>query len=97
MTRDEEMALVEAASDEMARAVVDQAITLYAASGRPFSANSLRDLLPDVRPALLGARFYAAARRGLIRRIGYEQSTLRSTRRHPIAVWVGRFAARKAA
>lgn len=70
------------------RKVIDQAIHAFAAQGRPFSANDLRELLPDVRQPLIGARFLAAANRGVIRRVGYTPSTQKSTHAHPIAVWV---------
>lgn len=70
-------------------AVIDRAITHLAESGRRFSANDLRQLLPEVRQPLIGARVRAAAQRRQIRRVGCTASTLPSTHAHPIAVWVG--------
>jgi hypothetical protein len=72
------------------RAVIDQAITVLAATGRAFSANDVRDRLPDVRPALVGARFMHAARRGLIERIGDELATHKAGHARRVSVWRGR-------
>lgn len=70
------------------RKVIDTAIAAFAGRGLAFSANDVRPLLPEVRPALIGARFYAASVRGLIRRAGYTPSTSKSTHAHPVAVWI---------
>ena len=35
----------------------------------------------------MGARFNAAARAGLIVRVGYEPSTKANTHAHPVATW----------
>lgn len=87
---DHGMAIVEAASTEQQRIHVDQVISDWARSGREWSLNDLRPQLPDVRPALVGARVMHASKTGLIRHTGeYVPSTLRSTRGHRIAVWVG--------
>jgi hypothetical protein len=83
------MRAVTEASDEISRNAVDQAIKVYADRGTPFSIESFRDLLPDVRPALIGARFSAAAKRGLIRAVGFEQSTKPSTHGAWVRVWTG--------
>jgi hypothetical protein len=87
--RDEGIAQVEAASDEIARNAIDQAIAHFAATGAPFSANDTRPLLPDVRAPLIGARFQAAARAGLIRRVGFTQSTEPATHAAWVKVWQG--------
>jgi len=71
------------------RAVIDQAITVLAATGQPFSANDVRGLLPDVRPALVGARFMHAARRGLIERIGDELATHKAGHARRVGLWRG--------
>lgn len=86
--RDEGIAQVEAAADDQDRAVIDQAIREVAARGVRFSANDVRPLLPAVRPALIGARFLAAANRKEIRRVGYVKSTDPKTHAHPIAEWI---------
>lgn len=68
--------------------VIDQAIAALVATGQRFSANDLRQLLPDVRQPLIGKRVRAAATRGETRRVDYVPSSLESTHGHPIAVWV---------
>jgi hypothetical protein len=86
--REEGVARVEQASDDWDRAVVDRAIREVAAKGRPFSANDVRPLLPPgIRKNLVGARFLAASRSGLIRKIGYTPSTDPKTHAHPVATW----------
>jgi hypothetical protein len=37
----------------------------------------------------MGARFMAAARRGVIRKVGYRNGQRPSLHAHPIALWVG--------
>lgn len=86
--RDRGVAVVETASDEQGRAVVDQAIRIHAQSRRPFSVNDFRDLVPAERPNLLGARILAAAKRGEIVRVGYEPATHAAGRGRPVAVWL---------
>lgn len=90
--RDAGMAIAEAADrDGWDRKVIDQAINAFARTGDPFSANDLRDLLPDVRPALIGARFYAASVQGRIVRHRQERvtSTSKSTHHKDVGLWVG--------
>lgn len=71
------------------RHLIDQAIDAFADTGEPFSANDLRDLLPDVRSALMGARFLAASCRRRIRRVGRTPSTKENTHFKPIDLWIG--------
>lgn len=85
--RDRALADVEGDADAQDRAVIDQAIRAVAARGRPFSANDVRHLLPVVRTSLIGARFLAAAKAGVITRIGYVVSTDPGTHARPIAQW----------
>jgi hypothetical protein len=69
--RDRGMALAESARGaDWDRRVIDQAIRHLARTGREFSSNDVRGLLPAVRPALIGARFLAASKRGEIKRVG---------------------------
>lgn len=77
------------ASDTLARNAVDQAIRTFAERGTPFSIENFRGLLPDVRPSLVGARFSAAAKRGVIRAVGFERSTLPSTHGAWVRTWIG--------
>lgn len=81
------IARADAAADPDVRAMVDEEIRRAAASGQVFSSNSIRGFLPDDVGPLMGARFLAAAKAGLIVRVGYESSTKASTHAHPIAQW----------
>lgn len=88
LERDQALELVEECSDDWDRAVIDQGIATLNARGLPWSANHLRPLLPPVRPALVGARFLAAAKRGEMRRVGWVISTDPGTPHgRPIALW----------
>lgn len=78
----------EADRDGWDKKTIDQAIHAFAGTGRPFSANDLRPLLPEVRSALMGARLYAASIRGLIRKCGQETSTKKNTHAKPVARWI---------
>lgn len=72
--------------------LIDQAIDVLAATGRPFSANDLRVLLTDVDlpGPLFGSRFHHAANnRKVIRYVGQTRSTKRNTHGKPVALWVG--------
>lgn len=71
------------------RKLIDQAIAAFAITGEPFSANDLRDLLPDVRTTLMGSRFYAASVREEIRKVGDATSTKKNTHAKPVALWIG--------
>lgn len=87
--RDAVLAALELDDDGWDRKVIDQAIEAVAARGLPFTANSVRDLLPQVRRPLIGARFNAAHKRGLIRQTGrFVPSTDKGTHGHRIAEWV---------
>lgn len=86
--RDLVLRQVDENADDWAKSVIDRAIREVAARGVPFSANDVRPLLPDVRAALVGARFMAAAKSGVIRKVGYVPSSDRGTHGHHIAQWV---------
>lgn len=73
------------------RAKVEAAIRQLAASGRPFSSNDARPL-HNVTGPVVGAAFSAAAKAGLIKRVGYVSSTEPGTHAHPVAEWIGRAA-----
>ncbi|MEU0493529.1 hypothetical protein ABZ249_30245 [Nocardiopsis sp. NPDC006139] len=78
------------ASAPDAVAEVDRLIAAHAATGEPFSANTIRPSLPEgIRPAAIGGRFRYAASRGLIRPVGYVASTDPGTHGHPVRVWQG--------
>lgn len=88
--RDEGMDRTTAAADEADIAVIDDSIDRLNANGAWWSANDLRELLPEVRQPLIGARVRAKARRKEMERVSYTPSTLPSTHAHPVAVWRGR-------
>jgi hypothetical protein len=69
------------------RAAVEAAIRTLAATGRPFSSNDAR-AIHGVRGPVVGAAFQAAARAGVIKKVGYETSTSPETHAHPVAQWV---------
>lgn len=85
--RDAALSAVNTAADPDDRQRIDAAIRTVAARGREFSANTVRELVPNVPGPLMGARFQAAAKAGVITRVGYEPSTKGSTHAHPIATW----------
>lgn len=74
-------------ADEWDRKVIDQAIKAFARQGRPFSVNDFRDLLPEVRVALISRRLIAAQKAGWVRRVGFTPSTLRSTKNAMVRVY----------
>lgn len=81
------LASVNAAADTDDKARIDAAILQVARRGQPFSANDVRPLVPNAPGPLMGARFNAAAKRGVIKRIGYVASTKANTHAHPVAEW----------
>lgn len=85
--RDAGMARTVAAHpDDAAR--VDAAIRQLVKGGGEWTANELRPLLPTgVHQPVIGARVQAAARRGLIRRVGYRPSDKPNTHGHPVTIW----------
>lgn len=89
--RDRGIRRVDNNTDPGWKAQVDQAITMLAASGQPFTADTVRELgMPEpASPQAWGARFMSAARAGHIRRIGYQPSKRASVHAHPVAVWEG--------
>ena len=87
-SKERAIAAVNGVADPDFRARIDAAIRSAAALGKPFSANDLRHVLHDVPGPLVGARFNALAKAGVIRRVGYVASTKASTHGHPVAEWV---------
>lgn len=73
------------------KAACDRAIALLAAKPAPFTAEAVRALVgaPPHHPNAMGSRFLAAARAGLITRVGYAPSARPTLHAHPIAVWQG--------
>lgn len=74
-------------ADEWDRRVIDQCIRAFVKQGRPFSANDMRPLLPEVRKCLISRRLIQAQRDGLIRYVGVTASTLESTKSARVNVY----------
>lgn len=76
-------------SDDWDKAVIDTAIAAMVQQGQPFSANSFRELIPNVRNYLISRRLIVAQNQGLIEWKGrMTPSTLESTNAAPIKVYV---------
>lgn len=91
LARDQGMHQTTAHTDPRLILTVDKVIAVACATGRPFSANDIRDALPVVAGPLVGARVKAASMRlpQEMRHVGWTRSSLRSTHAKPIAVWQG--------
>lgn len=71
---------------------VDHVIAVLARTGMPFTSDDVSAITgdsPTGSQGAMGARFSHAARRGVIRRIGYVTSRRISVHGHPVAQWVG--------
>lgn len=70
------------------RFLVEQAVLHFGTRHRDFSANDLRDVLPELGHGYLGAAISSLNSGGIIRATGQTvPSTLASTRGHRITVW----------
>jgi hypothetical protein len=88
--KSEGMALADAAEGDDWKARADRAIRELAASGQDFGAEDVRAIAGNPsRPNAFGSRFLAAARAGLIVKVGYRNSLRPSLHSHPVAVWRG--------
>lgn len=69
-----------------AEAALDQLIRAES----PFTADDLRALVdePPGHPNQIGALFLAASRRGEIRKLGYQQSRVKSRQAGSLALWI---------
>jgi hypothetical protein len=85
------MGLADAAAAEDWKARWDAAIERLARAGEPFTSDEVRELAgpPTDHPNAAGSRFSTAARRGLIRRVGYRNSTRGTLHSHPLSLWKG--------
>jgi hypothetical protein len=79
-----------AASDDW-KSRWDEAIGYLARRGAPFTADDVREIAgdPTDHPNATGARFLAAARAGLIRRVGYRKATHEGAHARMVSEWVG--------
>lgn len=90
--RDDGTAVADHAADVVIRRALADAIEARATTGHTFTSDDIHaDVGPvlDAWPQLLGARFNAAAKAGLIVRVGYRQSTRPSRHAAVIAMWQG--------
>lgn len=85
--RERGIGVVEQASDDQDRAVVDQAIREVGRMRGTVSANDIRPLLPNVRSSLVGARFLGLAKQGKLRKIGYIAATHAAGHGRMVAEW----------
>ena len=71
--------------------LADQVIARLASYGEPFSAEDVRRWAGDpVHPNAVGARFNAAARRGLIVKWGSVKATRPERHANEMRLWVGK-------
>ena len=72
------------------RPKAEGALRQLISSGHPFTADDLRALVDESphHPNQVGSLFNTAARRGEIRKVGYQQSSVRSRQAGTHAVWV---------
>lgn len=88
--KSEGMAQADSAEPDFWKDRADAAIKALAAEGRDFTAEDVRHLAGSpTHPNAFGSRFLSAARRGIIRKVGYRNSNRPSLHAHPIAVWSG--------
>lgn len=88
--RDAGIAQRENGADPRLILAVDAVIAKWAASGRRFSANEIRDEVPTLAADLVGGRLRAASMRrpAEIIAVGEVKSSLLSTHAKPIKVWL---------
>ncbi|MCP3820115.1 hypothetical protein NLX86_19040 [Streptomyces sp. A3M-1-3] len=68
--------------------LVEQAVYAFGLANETFSANDMRDVLPDLGHGYLGAAINALRQGGVIEHTRqYVPSTSPATHGHPIAVW----------
>ena len=74
------------------KAKCDRAILMLAVKGERFTAEDVRLVAgdPPNHPNAMGARFLAAAKEGLIEKVGYGKPVRASRHANPVAIWRGR-------
>lgn len=90
--RDHGMALAEDSATDWDKNLIDQAIAWFAQTGTPFSANDVREALPeDINcRGLMGNRFtHAWKTHELIEPVGWLPSSKRNTHGKPVGQWIG--------
>lgn len=91
--RDVGVAAVDAASvaaHRTWRPKAEEALDELIQAGTPFTADDLRARVDEKphHPNSIGALFIGASRRGLIRKIGYQQSKTKSRQAGSLALWI---------
>lgn len=90
LTQDEGMTAALLSTDAEWAADCDRAIRTLAATGQPFTAYDLHAMVREPsNPNHWGPRLPVAAKRGLIRKVGYRKSDRPGTRGSAVAVWQG--------
>ena len=89
--RDAGVDAVESRTPDWWRNLCDHVIAALAATGKEFSAVDVRALCGDPPNHFnaMGARFLAAARAGIVVRVGYRPSSRATLHAHPITIWRG--------
>ena len=77
-----------ARQSEWSQFLVEQAVYAFGLEHDTFSANDMRDVLPELGHGYLGAAFNALRQGGVIEHTRlYVPSTSPATHGHPVAVW----------
>lgn len=77
-----------AATSDWSLFLVQQAVYAFGLANETFSANDLRDVLPELGHGFLGAAFNGLRQGGVIEHTRlYVPSTSPATHGHPVAVW----------
>ena len=77
-----------AAQSEWSQFLVEQAVYAFGLAHDTFSANDMRDLLPEMGHGFLGAAINSLRQGGVIEHTRlYVPSTSPATHGHPVAVW----------
>ncbi|MET7795737.1 hypothetical protein [Streptomyces decoyicus] len=86
--KDERLADIVERTDDWDRFLVQQAVWHFGLANDTFSANDLRDVLPELSHGFLGAAINGLRQGGVIEHTRqYVPSTSPATHGHPIAVW----------
>jgi hypothetical protein len=91
-SRDAGAASVSSHTPQDWKVACDVAIARLATINATFTAEDVRAVVgdPPNHPSAMGARFLAAAKAGLIERIGYQRPVRASRHANPLAVWRGK-------
>lgn len=90
MTHSPELDLLLSSVSDWDKALIEQAIYLFGANGRPVSMNDMRDLLPPMAHGMAGRVFLSMINRKFppIREIAKVRSTSRDTHKKEIGLYL---------